>query len=139
MQTRSLVDQAQRLSDEAAIRGLLDRYSDAVFRRDAGDWGSCWSEDARWSLMGTEVAGRDAIVALWTQAMSGFSFVAFFAQPGVIAVDGDRATGRVWTHEVLEAVDGSVTRPIGRYDDVYLRLPDGWRFTSRRYQMLRRN
>ncbi len=125
--------------DAAAIRALIDRYADAVFRRDATDWGDCWAEDAHWSLMGTEVVGRAAIVGLWTQAMSSFKFVAFFAQPGVITVDGDRATGRVWTHEVLEAADGTVTRPIGRYNDAYLRTPGGWRFASRRYEMLRGN
>ena len=127
------------MSDDAAIRALIDRYSDAVFRRDAADWGACWAADARWSLMGTEVTGREAIVALWTQAMAGFVFVAFFAQPGVIVVDGDRATGRVWTHEVLEAADGSVTRPVGRYDDDYARTAEGWRFSARRYTMLRAN
>ena len=125
--------------DEAAIRALTDHYADAVFRRDASDWGKCWAEDARWSLMGTEVTGREAIVALWTQAMASFRFVAFFAQPGVIAVDGDSGTGRVWVHEVLEAADGTVTRPIGRYDDIYARTAEGWRFLARRYTMLRAN
>ena len=126
-------------SDEAAIRALIDRYADAVFRRDAGDWGACWAVDARWSLMGTTVEGRDAIVGLWTQAMAGFTFVAFFGQVGRIDIDGDRATGRVWTHEVLEAADGTVSRPIGRYDDAYVRTPEGWRFASRTYKMLRGN
>lgn len=122
--------------DEAAVRALIERYSDAVFRRDAADWGACWAADAQWTLMGTEVAGREAIVALWTQAMARFRFVAFFAQPGVIVIDGERGTGRVWTHEVLEAADGTVTRPIGRYDDDYVRTADGWRFAARRYEML---
>ncbi len=125
------------VADDAAIRTLIDAYSDAVFRRDSVDWGACWAEDSRWFLMGQEVVGRDAIVALWTQAMAGFAFVAFFAQPGVISVDGDRATGRVWTHEVLEMPDGSISRPVGRYDDVYVHAADGWRFAERRYAMLK--
>ena len=125
--------------DKAAIRALIDQYADAVFRRDASDWGNCWAENAHWSLMGTEVAGRDAIVALWTQAMTNFRFVAFFAQPGVIMVDGDSGAGRVWTQEVLEVADGTVTRPIGRYDDIYARTAEGWRFAARRYTMLRTN
>lgn len=123
--------------DLAAIRALIDSYSDAVFRRDAQDWGACWAEDARWSLMGTKVDGRDAIVAMWVQAMDGFSFVAFFSQAGAIEIEGDRATGRVWTHEVLEDRDGKCTRPVGFYDDAYVRTPEGWRFASRSYTMLR--
>ncbi len=124
-------------TDRAAIRELIDDYSDAGFRHDSDDWGGCWAEDARWFLMGQEVVGRDAIVGLWKQAMSGFTFVAFFAQPGPIIIDGDRATGRVWTHEVLELPDGSINRPVGRYDDIYVRTADGWRFAERRYTMLK--
>lgn len=124
-------------SDEQAIHALIGRYSDAVFRRDASDWGSCWAEDSAWHLMGTTVNGRDAIVTMWTQAMAGFAFVAFFSQVGHLAIEGDTATGRVWTHEVLETADGTLSRPVGRYDDRYVRTADGWRFAERRYTMLK--
>lgn len=125
------------IEDQLAINALVDAYSDAVFRRDAQDWGGCWAQDARWSLMGTTVAGREAIVAMWVQAMDGFSFVAFFAQIGALLIDGDRANGRIWTHEVLEDREGNVTRPVGRYDDEYVRTSEGWRFASRAYTMLK--
>jgi uncharacterized protein (TIGR02246 family) len=124
-------------ADYAAICRLIDAYSDAVFRRDAGDWGACWAEDATWHLMGQEVVGRAAIVAFWEQAMAGFTFTSFFAQPGVITIDGHTASGRIWTHEVLELPDGSIIRPVGRYDDRFVRTADGWRFAERRYQMLK--
>ncbi len=125
------------LDDQLAIRALIDSYSDAVFRRDAADWGANWAADARWHLMGQEVVGREAIVALWTQAMSGFAFVAFFAQVGALAVDGELASGTVWTHEVLEAADGSLSRPVGRYDDRYIKNGERWLFAERRYTMLK--
>jgi len=124
-------------ADEAAIRALIERYADAVFRRDAVDWGACWAEDGRWSLAGTEVHGRAAIVSLWEQAMSGFAFVAFFSQIGQLDIDGDGAHGRIWTNEVLESIDGTITRPVGRYDDRYVRTADGWRFADRTYAMLK--
>ncbi len=124
-------------SDEQAIIRLINHYSDAVFRRDASDWGACWTDDSVWHLMGTAVQGKAAIVGLWEQAMAGFAFVAFFAQPGQIEVQGDRATGRVWTHEVLEMPDGTITRPVGRYDDVYVKQDGRWLFAERRYQMLK--
>lgn len=123
--------------DQVAIRALIDSYSDAVFRRDAQAWGATWAEDALWNLMGTEVRGREAIVGLWTQAMAGFPFVAFFAQIGHLAITGDRAKGRVYTHEYLELADGSISRPIGQYLDVYTRTADGWRFAERRFQVLK--
>jgi uncharacterized protein (TIGR02246 family) len=123
--------------DQVAIRALIDSYTDAVFRRDAQAWGATWAEDALWNLAGTEVRGRDAIVGLWTQAMAGFPFVAFFAQIGSLAVEGDRAPGRVYTHEYLELADGSVSRPIGQYLDVYIRTGDGWRFAERHFSILK--
>ena len=125
------------VEDQIAIRALIDSYSDAVFRRDADDWGACWAEDARWALMGTEVSGRAAIVAMWVQAMDAFGFVAFFAQPGAIEIDGDHATGRVYTHELLESADGTLSRPIGQYLDRYVRTDRGWRFAERRYSILK--
>jgi len=123
--------------DQIAIRALIDSYTDAVFRRDADAWGATWAQDALWNLAGTHVRGRDAIVGLWVQAMAGFPFVAFFAQVGSIIVDGDQATGRVYTHEYLELADGSISRPVGQYLDVYARTADGWRFAERHFSILK--
>lgn len=124
------------LEDVAAIRALHDRYADAVNRRDADAWGALWAEDAVWDLMGTRVEGRAAIVGLWSQAMAGFAFVGFFSQAGAISVAGDRAEGRVWTHEVLENADGE-RRPLGRYDDQYVKRDGGWLFAERRFSLRR--
>ncbi len=123
-------------ADLRAIRDLHDRYADAVQRADAGAWGALWAEDARWDLMGTVVEGRAAIVALWQQAMAGFSFVGFFSQAGAIRVTGDRAEGRVWTHELLVGAEGE-RRPLGRYDDVCVRRGGRWLFLERRFSLRR--
>jgi ketosteroid isomerase-like protein len=125
------------IEDQLAIRALNDAYCDAVFRRDPKDWGSNWAEDARWNLMGQEVVGRNAIVATWEGAMASFAFVAFFAQMGALHIDGDRAKGTVYTHEVLENADGAISRPIGRYDDIYARVDGRWLFKERRYNFLK--
>jgi ketosteroid isomerase-like protein len=125
------------IEDQLAIRALHDGYADAVFRRDAADWGSNWAEDGRWDLMGTTVEGRDAIVTLWNGAMGGFTFVAFFSQCAAIEIDGDSATGRVFTHEVLETVEGTMSRPVGRYDDHYVKRGGRWLYQERRYNLLK--
>lgn len=125
------------IEDQLAIRALNDSYCDAVFRRDSADWGSNWAADARWTLMGQTVAGREAIVAMWTGAMTQFHFVAFFAQMGALAIDGDRATGIVYTHELLESADGALSRPVGRYDDHYVRQGGRWLFAERHYSYLK--
>ena len=123
--------------DQLAIRALNESYADAVFRRDAQAWGICWTDDATWHLMGNTITGRAAIVAAWETAMAGFKFVAFFVQPGSLQVDGDSASGTVYTHEVLENQAGVLLRPVGRYDDRYSRLNGIWLFAERRYTMLK--
>jgi ketosteroid isomerase-like protein len=125
------------IEDQLAIRALHDSYADAVFRRDADSWRSNWAEDSCWHLMGTTVAGRDAIVTLWNGAMSHFTFVAFFSQCVAITIDGDAATGRVFTHEVLEGGDATLSRPVGRYDDLYVKSGGRWLYQERRYTLLK--
>ena len=123
--------------DITAIRTLHDGYADAVFRRDAQDWGANWAEDARWFLGETEVSGRVAIITLWQQAMAGFSFVAFFSQTGSMTINGDTACGVVYTHEVLEQADGTLIRPVGRYEDHYVKAGGRWLYQERRYTLLK--
>lgn len=123
-------------ADLAAIRDLNDRYADAVQRADADSWGALWAEDACWTLMGSRVEGRSAIVALWRQAMAGYGFVGFFSQMGAIRVTGDRAEARVWTQELLVGPEGE-RRPLGRYDDICVRTAGGWLFRERHFTLRR--
>lgn len=125
------------MEDQLAIRALNDAYCDAVFRRDPALWGANWAEDARWNLMGEDIDGRTRIVAFWEGAMATFSFVAFFAQMGALRIDGDLAQGTVYTHELLENADGTISRPVGRYDDLYARVDGRWLFKQRRYNFLK--
>lgn len=124
------------LDDRVAIRELLERYADAVFRRDAAQWGDCWTHDGVWRLMGMEIKGREAIIAAWTQAMAAFEVAAFFVQPGALAIDGATAQGRSWTHEVLKARDGSLRRVVGAYEDRFVKEADGWRFSARSFHVV---
>lgn len=125
------------IEDQLAIRALHDSYADAVFRRDAADWGSLWADDAVWDLMGTGVEGKAAIVAMWTGAMSTFGFVGFFSQVAAIEVDGDTATGRIYTNEVLEDLEGNLRRTVGRYEDRYVRNGQNWLYQSRSFAVLK--
>jgi uncharacterized protein (TIGR02246 family) len=123
-------------ADVAAIRALHEAYADAVNRIDAARWGALWAEDATWSLMGMQVEGRAAIVQMWQGAMAGFGFVGFFSQLGALCVNGDRAEGRVWTHEVLDGPEGE-RRPLGRYDDQYVKRDGRWLYLRREFSLRR--
>lgn len=123
------------LEDRIAIRELHDSYCDAVLRQDPNDWGSLWAEDAIWSLMGTEVVGRDNIVNLWNGAMSNFDAVSFVGTPASIEVNGDSASGRYQTHEIL--VENSEPRVAGgRYDDSFIKLDGKWLYSKRVFNIV---
>lgn len=125
------------IEDRIAIRETLEAYADAVFRRDAQAWGANWAEDSVWDLAGTEVSGKANIIGLWTTAMAGFSFVAFFVQPGEIKIDGNHATVRSYTVEHLADAEGKSRHIIGCYDDKLIKDNGAWRFAKRVYRILR--
>ena len=122
-----------------AIAELVHTYADAVVRRDGDRWASCWAEDARWVLgPGREVVGREAIVALWHTAMSGFAAVVQLVHNGSVTLDGDRGEGRWYLSEQFRRADGEAGTLLAHYDDTYVVQGGSWRFASRelvpRYQ-----
>jgi ketosteroid isomerase-like protein len=123
-------------NDELAIRDLVARYIDAVNRYNPSDWAATWSESASWNLMGMEVAGRDAIVELWSGAMSGFEFAIMMLNSGTLDIDGDTVSGRWYVTEHLKPVEGDANITLGVYDDRYVREGDQWLFARRHYNVM---
>jgi uncharacterized protein (TIGR02246 family) len=120
--------------DELAIRDLIERYADAVNRRDASDWGALWTHDGVWEVFGGAIAGRDAVVATWSGAMQGFPFVFHLAHSAVIEVAGDAARGRWTISEQLVDAAGRAQTLLALYHDEYRREPGGWRIARRRLE-----
>lgn len=120
-------------ADRLAIRELIDRYSDAVMRRDADAYIATWATDGRWCFRGGEMVGHDQILPFWRKAMDGFAEVMFMANPGSIRIDGDRAEVVTYTFEHLEMRDGARRFQAGRYDDVIVRGDAGWQFQQRTF------
>ena len=129
------------LEDRIAIRELLDAYADAVSRCAAADWGALWAEDSVWSLPDypefLDTKGKAAIVAMWVEAMKGYSGMMFEAWPGSIIIKGDRADVRSWTSEVYDQ-EGAVHRDRGRYEDVCVKVNGRWLFESRSFRNIHR-
>ena len=125
------------IEDEMAIRHLVATYAEAVNKRDQELWASTWSETGSWTLPGTTVEGKEAVVGLWAAAMGGLEFVVQLVHQGTLEIDGDRATGCWYLTEHLRAQGASDTRiSVGNYQDEYVREGGSWRFTNRVYQVL---
>lgn len=125
------------LEDRILIQELNAEYSDAVSRREAAAFGATWAEDAGWLLpwLG-EAKGRDTIVVVWLEQIANYPFYNFAAQVGALAVDGDRAAGRVWSTERVMNRAGVSGTVIGRYDDLYIKHDGRWLFARRAFEPL---
>lgn len=121
------------LEDELALRNLMSRYVDAVHRRDADAWAATWDDDSCWNLMGNDVTGKTAIVALWQQMMSGFEFALMLPGSSVFTIDGDRASGHWYLQEFTRDRDGNSNSIVSRYIDTYCKRDGQWLYQSRRY------
>ena len=126
----------QRIADELAIRDLVNRYSDAVVRRDAKAWGDTWSDNGEWHILGNAICGRDEIVARWQTLMGGLPFVLQQPSGGIIEFKNDTATGRWYINEYGFPAKGPGMLTLGVYHDQYARENDHWRFSRRRFDVL---
>jgi ketosteroid isomerase-like protein len=130
------------LEDRVAIRELIDSYSDAVNRVDAGAWGECWAEDSMWEMPDYpewgRKEGRGNIVALWIEAMKTVPGLIMIANPGSIEVNGNEARVVTYTSEVYD--QGGVTkRDRGRYNDICVKRNGRWLFKARSFRNIHRN
>ncbi|WP_298491175.1 nuclear transport factor 2 family protein [uncultured Maritimibacter sp.] len=123
------------MNDELAIRRRVERYCDAVNRRDGAAWIDCWWPDARWLIRDRRITGTEDILSAWETAMAGYAQVHFFAQIGTIAQTGDRAKVRVYTTEHLTTIDGAERLQIGEYDDLLENREGVWRFAERSFRV----
>lgn len=128
------------VEDRLAIRELIDTYADAVTRNDAAAWAATWAQDGVWSIpdgngQTLTAYGREAIVALWTEAMKQFPGLVFQAWPGAITINGPRAAIRSYTCEAYRGETGA-TIVRGSYDDICVKQGDQWRFYRRTFTIL---
>jgi ketosteroid isomerase-like protein len=127
------------VEDELAIRNLLARYGDAVCRRDTDAWISTWAEDCTWDLGGGRVThGHDETLALLKTSFTKYAWVAQLPASGQLeSVDGE-VRGTWYVLELNHLTDGTGRLHLGHYRDTYVHTAGGWRFATRRFQMIYR-
>jgi len=121
------------IEDQLALKNLMAKYVDAVNRRDGETWAATWAEDARWNLMGTDVVGRDNIVALWQQMMASFEFAVMLPSSCLFEINGEEASGHWYLQEFTRDLEGSSASILSRYLDTYQKRNGQWLYQSREY------
>lgn len=128
------------LEDRIEIRELIATYANAVTRNDPAAYAECWAEDGIWSipdLPGMErVEGRDAIMAIWVEAMKLFPFQVMLAVPGETIVTGDTARGITYNAELNTTISGVTQRWTNEYHDEYVKRDGRWQIKSRTLRVL---
>lgn len=127
--------------DRLDIADLVNRSVAGVLRKDVALWGSTWAEDGSWmiDMFDQPLTGREAIVATYGRIIERFDFVAMSSFVTDIAVDGDRATGKAYSQELMFPKDGGQKILCGCFHDDYVRRDGQWLFQSRTYETLYRS
>jgi ketosteroid isomerase-like protein len=125
--------------DYTAITQLVARFDDAANRRDAQEFASLWDQDAAWEIgdpMPMRVSGARAIVEKWREMIDGTQWLFRGSFAGVIALDGEVATGRWPCVETGTFSDNTGYDNRALYEDKYVRREGRWLFKQRRYVYL---
>lgn len=120
------------VADTLNIQQLYARYSDAIMRNDAETFGSCWSDDGYWFLLGNEYRGKKAIVEAYSNSVVGTDFIMHLAISPLISVNGDKAKVRSQVQEILHFSGGGAIIILGNYNDKLQKIDGQWLFADRR-------
>ncbi len=131
------------MTDEAAVRRVVEGYADAVTHRDTEAYAAMYAPDAVWVVdppIDRRVEGRDAIVAELSSEIARLEFFVFMVSNIVISVQGDVATSRSTVHELGRAREDAppglpAMEVRATYTDELRRDGDRWVFTKRKYSI----
>ena len=123
------------IADTLNIHQLYARYSDAITRKDPETFGSCWSDDAFWLLLGAEHRGKEAIVEAYTNAVAATDLVLHLASAPLISLDGDKARVRSQVQEILHFTSGGSMLLLANYNDELRKVDGQWLFADRRISL----
>ncbi len=125
----------RELADKEAIRDLARGYAHHVWQRNIAAIADLFAEDG---VMDTPdlppLVGRQGILEAYTRMLNDDEFHPF-VHNHVIELDGDSATGTCYL-DLRAKINGRQLLSSGYYNDVYERVGDGWKFTSRKVTML---
>lgn len=125
------------LADRIELTALQAEFTDAGMQRDFDRVAALFTEDGAWRMphIPAEFTTRAEIRAAIERLQEFWEFFVQNAHPGAVEIDGDTATGRVYTVEFGRMRDGGSHLNYALYHDRYQRTPDGWKFAERVYEI----
>ncbi|MFN0026367.1 MAG: nuclear transport factor 2 family protein [Acidimicrobiales bacterium] len=126
----ALEAKVQRLCDIEDIRLLRMRFHDAINQGRAGEVAALFAEGAGidYGYLGTTTN----VGAFFGKLPDLLQFIKQFIHNHVIELDGDSGHGFAYL-EAKTISNGTAFRVAGRYDDRYVRTPNGWRFAHMQF------
>jgi len=122
------------MSDRDEIVELTVAYCWALDTRQYDDLAGVFLADATAEL-GRSLHGIEAIKGRVAEALDPLDASQHMVATHQVKINGDRATGRTYL-QAQHVKGGALFMVGGRYDDRFVRTPDGWRIEHRELTVL---
>jgi ketosteroid isomerase-like protein len=125
------------VADRVEIEALRGEFTDAAMMHDYDRFASLFTQDGAWRMphVNVEFVGREEIRAGIERAQDLWDYFVQNVHPGTIQLEGDTAVGRAYIAEFGHLRDGRSHLNYSLYHDRYQRIPDGWKFAERVYEV----
>jgi uncharacterized protein (TIGR02246 family) len=121
------------ITDSDAVKNLIGRFAQLTDDGDFESRAQLYADDGVFvGFDGSEHRGRAAIRELFEKLTPPTRTGKHITGNASVTVDGDRASASTDYVFFRLAEDGIAVLSTGRYQDEFVRGPDGWLFSSRR-------
>jgi uncharacterized protein (TIGR02246 family) len=117
--------------DSEGVRYTLAQYSQFVDDRSFDDLADLFTDDAKWTVLGTTYSGRPAIRTYMSTWQPGKQLTKHLTLNSVIDTEESSARATSDYIVVYQTDQGGVVKRAGRYLDELRKDDDRWRFASR--------
>ena len=129
-----------QVKDELEIRSLADKFSDAANRKDGDLFQSLWAEDGVWKIgapINMEFKGKENMGSSVVHMLGLWDFFVQLSGPGVVYINGDKATARFYVNEIARKADDKTGNyNLSMYEDELIKENGKWVFQQRIYNTI---